>query len=52
MGRHLAIILQILLIAKDEEGEVGRVFGHTLFKEILLPTIQVIKTLKACQVKH
>ena len=42
---HLAFRLEILLVAKDEKWKVVRVLRHTLFKEIILPILQVVKTL-------
>ena len=42
---HLAVALQVLLVAEDEEGEVLRVLRHALLEEVRSPALQILKAL-------
>ena len=39
----LPFTLQVLLVPEDEEGEILRVLGHALFKEVIAPGLQVLE---------
>ena len=50
LRRDLPVLLQVLLVAENEEWKVLRVFRHALVKEVLSPAIQVVERLSVCDV--